>query len=184
MNEPSLNTTQELLKQLNTVTQLINARNEQTTKLIDASTNALDKSVQQLTDNGEHLLDTIRAQSGQALLDGVGPAIDSLQRQLQSTMGLVSKLDQALVEHRHGVHGLIRNALIVLALGALAVAGGASYVAYDRYHAIENAQFGQDLLHATSSGAISRCGGKLCARLGKKSERYSQNPDYVLIDDK
>jgi hypothetical protein len=184
MNESSLHETQELLKQLNTVTQLINARNEQTTKRIDTSTDALGQSVQQLADNGKRLLDTIRAQGGQAFSQAMGPELDTLQRQIKSSMGLIGQLDQALVEHRHGVYGLIRNALIVLVLGALAVMGAASYVAYDRYRAIENAQFGQDILHATNSGAISRCGGKLCVRTGKKPERYSQNPEYTLVDDK
>jgi exonuclease VII large subunit len=179
---------QTLFKELSAAAELIHARNEQLARRIEDSARVLNQNTQKLTDSGEHLaqdtLNTLRAQGAQVLSQGAGDALNELQQQLKESVNLVRQLQLALVEHRHGVAGLIHTALIVLVIGAVLAMGGSIYVAYDRSRVIENAQFGQDVLQATNSGAINRCGDKLCVRVGKMPARYSQNPNYVLIEGK
>ena len=179
MNDDLLHKHEKLLTELAKVTELINARNEKSARSMEASAQTLGKNAQQLTDSGERLagdaLDTIRAQGGQAFLEGTGPALDSLQRQIQSTLGLVGKLDQALVEHRHGIHGLIRNALIVLAFGALAVIGVAVYMAMHAHQEMTRSEWIGQINAAIASGKLVACpDGGLCAYIGKKLVRLDQ----------
>jgi len=179
MNDDSLRRHEKLLEELAEVTELINIRNEKASRLIEASAQALGQNAQQLTDSGERLaedaLGTIRAQGKQAFLEGAGPALDTLQRQLQSTMDLVGQLDQALVEHRHGIRGLIRNALIVLALGALAAIGAAVYMSMRAHQEITRAEWVGQINTAIANGKLVACpDGGLCAYIGKKLVRLDQ----------
>lgn len=185
MNENLLQETQALLKQMAVLVQMFESRSVQATRRIEAGVNALNQSVEQIADSGGQLardaLTTLGAQGAEILTQGTAQAVGAFQRQMQQSASQARELEQVLAQHRRGVVGLTRVALIVLAVGALLAAGGSIYVAYDRARVVENAQFGQDTLKATNSGAINRCGGKLCARVGKAPARYSQNPEYVLI---
>jgi CHASE3 domain sensor protein len=171
MNDNALYEAQGLFKQFSAAVELINASNEQAARDINTSARALGKNAQQLADGGEHLaqdvLEIIRTQGGQALSRGMDQTLDQFQRQMQQRVNQARELEQVLAQHRRGVVGLTRTALIVLVVGALLVAGGSIYVAYDRSRAIENAQFGQDVLQAINGGVINRCGGKLCVRASK-----------------
>jgi hypothetical protein len=181
-SEPSLHEVQALIKQLNVIAERINVRNEQSTKHIETSTAALGQGVHQLTDSGEHLLDTLRAQGAQALSEGAGQAFEGLCLQMQQSIDRARQLEQVLMQHSRGVIGLIRTALIVLVVGALMTAGASVYVAHDRLRAIEGAEFNQNILQATNSGAINQCGDKLCVRVGKNPSRYKSNPNYMLVE--
>ena len=186
MNENSLSEVQALLKQLSMVAETISARNDQAARRIQASADALGKNVEQIASGGEQLarnaLNALGTQGSQMLSQGTEQALNQFQSQMKQSINQAQQLEQVLAQHRRGVVGLTRIGLIVLAIGALLAAGGSAYVAYDRSRVIENAHFGQDILQATNSGAINRCGGKLCVKVGKTPARYSQNPDYVLIE--
>jgi hypothetical protein len=45
------------------------------------------------------------------------------------------------------------------------------------------AHFGQDVLQATQRGAITRCGDSLCAKVGKKPQRYDKDGQYLLLQE-
>jgi ElaB/YqjD/DUF883 family membrane-anchored ribosome-binding protein len=179
---------QELLRQLNAASQLINARNEQVAHRAEASTRALSQSAQHLTGSSERLtqdiLGTLRTQGAQALSQGAEQAIENLRQQMQQSIHQARQLEQVLAQHGRGVMGITRTALIVLAVGALLAMGASIYVAHDRLKAIEGAKFSETILQATSSGAINQCGDSLCVRIGKTPMRYKDNPNYVLVDGK
>lgn len=78
---------------------------------------------------------------------------------------------------------LLWNGLIALLVGSLLVAGGAAWVAHKSMQEIAQAHFGKDILEATRSGAITRCGGTLCVRVGKKPQRYGAHGEYVLLQE-
>lgn len=69
----------------------------------------------------------------------------------------------------------------MLALGALLLAGTSVYIAHDRMRAIEDADFGADILKATRAGVINRCGDRLCVRIGQSPQRSPKNPDYAVL---
>jgi hypothetical protein len=87
----------------------------------------------------------------------------------------VWKLDQALVERRHGIHGLICNALIVLALGALAVIGTAVYMTMHVHQEITRSEWIGQINAAIANGKLVACPDSgLCAYIGKKLVRQDQ----------
>jgi CHASE3 domain sensor protein len=179
MTDDSLRKHEDLLEELADVTELINVRNKKASQLIETSAQTLGQSAQQLVGSGERLaedaLNIIRTQGGQAFLAGAGPALDTLQRQIQGTMGLVGQLDQALAEHRHGVRGMIRNALIVLALGALAAVGVAAYMTMHVHQEIVRSEWVGQINTAIANGKLVAChDGGLCAYIGKKLVRLDQ----------
>jgi len=73
--------------------------------------------------------------------------------------------------------------LLALFIGALLAVGGAGFVVWDSMREIKTAQFDQDILHATQTGALTRCGEALCVKVGKQIKRYGNDGDYVLLSE-
>ena len=78
---------------------------------------------------------------------------------------------------------LVWNGLIALLVGSLLAAGGAAWIARDSMQKVAQAHFGQDILQAAQSGAITRCGDLLCAKVGKKLQRYGKEGEYLLLQE-
>lgn len=80
---------------------------------------------------------------------------------------------------------LVWKSLLVLGLGSLLLAGTSIYIARDRMRVVRQAEFGADILHATRSGTITRCGKQeaLCVRVGKTLRRAGAQGEYILLQE-
>jgi len=181
---------QSLVKLL-AIADRLDARNLQTVQRIEAASVVLDQGVSRLDNGGEKFarsaLQVIGSNAQQAIVDGVAKAVGEFRQQLQQSAVTAQAAAQAMDEQRKGLttarRTLVWNGLIALLIGSLLAAGGAAWIARDSMQKIAQAHFGQDILQATQSGAITRCGDSLCVKVGKKPARYGNDGEYLLVQE-
>lgn len=189
MTNNDVETVQQALAKLLAIADRIDTRNQQASQRIDTAAGAMEQGVARL-DHGaaqfaRDALQRIGADIRQAIAEGAGQAVDALEQQLQQTAHSAQRAAQAIDEQRKGLtaarHALVWNAAIALLVGSLLAAGGTVWVAHRTMQELAQAHFAEDVLHATQSGAITECGGALCARVGKNPQRYGGDNAYALL---
>jgi len=148
---------------------------------------ALQQAAQRLETGGTRLgqdaLQVIGAQGRRVLTESTRETLGELNQQVERTTEKLTWAEKVAGEQSLQLSRvqttLVWKSLLVLGLGSLLLAGSSVYVAWDRMRVVKQADFGQDILQATRTGAISRCGDALCVRVGKNPERYSS--EYVLL---
>ena len=176
---------QELLTQLAAVAEMINSRNEQASSRMSNTAAALERNARDFSTSGDRLsqevLRTLGAQSVLAISQAAGHALAGLDQQLQHATHKAQQLDQELAAQRSRIRVVMIGALSALVIGAILAMGGSIYLVRYRMRALDNVSFGEDIHRATQAGTINRCDGQLCVRVGRRPERFPQNPDYVLV---
>src|SRR3546814_3526944 len=121
----------------------------------------------------------IREQARQAGTQGTAQALGELDSQLQTGIQAAQRAALDMDEQRKRLvrmqGGLVWKALVALTIGSLLAAGGSGYIAWKSMHEVRRAEFGQDILQATQSGVLTRCGDALCAEVGEQAARYGSN---------
>src|SRR3546814_2586095 len=103
-----------------------------------------------------------------------------LQTGIQAAQRAALDMDEQCKRLARMQGGLVWKALVALTIGSLLAAGGSGYIAWKSMHEVRRAEFGQDILQATQSGVLTRCGDALCAKVGEQAMRYGSNEEYVL----
>ena len=180
---------QQALIKLLAIAGRLDARHQQSVQRIDAAAGAMEQGVGRLDQGSEHFarqaLQLIGADVRQTIAGGAGQAVKEFQHQLQQAANSLQWAAQTMDEQRKGLaasrRSLVWGGAIALLLGSLLAAGGAAWVAHRSMQEVAQARFGQNILQATGSGAITRCGDALCARIGKKPQRYGKDGEYALL---
>lgn len=181
----------QALVKLLAIADRLDARNMQTMQRIEAASVALDQGVSRLDGGGDQFarsaLQVISANVQQAIADGAGVAVGAFRQQLQQSANTAQSAAQAMDEQRKGLTAarrtLVWSGMIALLAGSLLAAGAAGWMLRQSIHQMAQARFGQDILQATRSGAITRCGESLCAKVGKKAQRFGNAGEYLLLQD-
>lgn len=181
---------QALIK-LMAIADRLEARNTQTVLRIEAVTAALDQGVIRLDAGGERFaksaLQVIGSNAQQAITQGAGQAIGEFRQQLQQSATSAQSAAHAMDEQRRGLTAarrtLVWNGLIALLVGSLLTVGAAAWVVHRSMRELAQAHFSQDILQATQRGAITRCGDALCAKVGRKPQRYGKDGHYLLLQE-
>ncbi|KRD39424.1 MULTISPECIES: hypothetical protein [unclassified Lysobacter] len=139
------------------------------------------------------LVASVGEQTRDAIELGVGAASAQYGQQLQNTAAALrevsrnaektlQQLDDQRRELKREQKSLIWTGLIGLGLGALLAASGAGYLIWQSGREVKRAEFASDILRATKSGALSRCGQALCARVDANAKRYGPKGEYLLLE--
>jgi hypothetical protein len=179
----------QLVLQLATIAQQLDRRSELAVARVDASTAALDRQLQALNHDAVRFvgeaIQAVGKEARQALAQGAGGTIAAFNRQLQASADAAQKAASAMEEQRRHLVATRRTlawqATAVLLAGSLLAVGVAGYVGWRAAQQVRSAQFAQDIVHATGSGALTRCGSALCVKVDQSVRRYDKNPAYVLI---
>lgn len=181
----------QALTKLMAIADRLESRNMQTVQRIEAATAALDQGVSRLDGGGERFaksaLLVIGSKAQQAVAQGAGQAVGEFRQQLQQSADSAQSAAHALDEQCKGLAAarrtLVWNGLISLLIGSLLAVGGVAWVVHRSMQEMAQAHFGQDILQATQHGAITRCGDSLCAKVGKKPQRYGEDGQYMLLQE-
>lgn len=179
---------QALIK-LMAIADRLETRNMQTVQRIEAAAAALDQGVIRLDAGGERFaqnaLQVIGSNTQQAMSQGAGQALGEFRQQLQQSADSAKAAAHAMDEQRRGLTSarrtLVRNGLVALLVGSVLAVGGAVWMVHQSMQQMAQAHFGQEILQATQRGAITRCGDSLCAKVGRKPQRYDKDDQYLLL---
>lgn len=188
-NQDGLDALKQSLLKLATIANHLDARNAQAVQQVEASTESLDRSMHRLESGAKRLADealqVIGEQARQTVAQGAAQAMSELDAQLQAGIQAAQRAVLDMDEQRKRLAraqgGLVWKALVALAIGSLLAAGGSGYIAWKNMREVRRAEFGQDILQATQSGVLTRCGDALCAKVGKQAVRYGSDEEYVLL---
>jgi len=179
---------QSLLK-LATIANQLDTRSAQAVQRVEASTDSLDQGMHRLESGATRLasegLQVIREQARQAVAQGTAQALGEFDKQLQAGIQIAQRAALDMDEQRKRLAraqgGLVWKAMVALTIGSLLAAGGSGYIAWKSMQEIRRAEFGQDILQATRSGMLTRCGDALCAKVDGQAKRYGSDEEYVLL---
>jgi hypothetical protein len=135
------------------------------------------QTVQLLGDQAHHVIE-----------QGAGKAVYQFNTQLQQTAAS-AKVSADLMGHEHqrlarGQNALVWKGFTALIVGSLLAAGGSSFLVWKNMRALERAEFGSGILHATQTGNLTRCGkDALCVKVGKDPKRAGANGEYLIVED-
>ena len=179
----------ETLVKLMAIADRLDARNLQTAQQFEAAAVTLDQAANRLSEGGDEFaqraLGVIRANVQQSIVQGTETAVDQVRGRLelattsaQAAARVMEREAQSLTNARRT---LVWNGMIALLVGSLLAAGGAAWIAHKSMQEVAQANFAKDILQATRTGAITRCGDVLCARVGAKPRRYGTQGEYVML---
>ena len=137
----------------------------------------------------EQVLEVLRAEGAQAMQQGMRPVVQETSRQMQQfamQAGHASDQIRVSADALHKQRSVwMWSAPLALIVGSLLAAGGSSWWAWKNMAEIKRAAFGKDILEATRSGRLTRCGeGKqLCVRVGAQPKRFGTAGEYLLLAD-
>lgn len=184
-------TLKQLLMQMATIAQALDRRSELAVERVDASTAALEQGLHALSDGAGRFVHeathAMREEASRVLAQEAGSALALVNRQLlasaeaaQRAVGVMEEQCRRLTAARRS---MLWNALGALLVGSLLAVGAAGAIGWKTAREVRDAQFGEDILRATQSGALTRCGKDLCVRVGERARRYDRNAVYVLISE-
>ena len=181
----------QALTKLMAIADRLETRNAQTVQRIEAATVALDQGVGRLDGSGERFaqsaLQAIASNTQESVAQGAGQALGEFRQQLQQSTDSVRSAARVMDEQHRGLaaarRGLVWNGLIALLVGSLLAAGTAAWMVRASMQQMAQARFGQDILQATQRGVLTRCGDVLCAKVGRKPQRYGKDGQYLLLQE-
>lgn len=181
----------DLSLKLAAIADMLDQRSQQAVNTAAHGAQQLQYVAQGLNQQGQRMVETViasvSANAKQAIEAGTAESIDKLRKQLQQAQesaGGSAKLiaDQAKALEK-SQKTLVARSGIALLIAAAVVAGASAYFAWHTRQQFKQADFAQDVLDATNSGAITRCGEEgLCVRIGDNPTRYGRKGEYVLLD--
>lgn len=193
MDSDNLDEVKQLLIKLAAIANQIDARNLDALRRIEASAGALDQGMQRFDTGAQHFVNQavrlVGAQAHDVIAQGAGQAVDQFNTQLQQSAGRAKWAAETMGEQRRlltqAQRMLVWKGLIALIIGSLLAAGGSSYLAWMSMREIKHAEFGADILRATQSGSLTRCGknNALCVRVGKNPARVGAQGEYLLLEE-
>lgn len=132
-------------------------------------------------------LDMLRSQTKDAVTDSIAEAANASKAQLEASASTASwsarEVNEAAMELRKQRGFWLWAAPIALITGALLTAGGSSFLVWKNSRELKRTEFGQDILRATQSGTLNRCGEALCAKVGTKPKRFGKEGEYALLQE-
>jgi hypothetical protein len=166
-------------------------RDERFVELLTQHVAQLQSATQAVSSGGQALardaLDMLRSQARDAVADSIAEAANASKTHLEASASSASwsarEVNEAAMELRKQRGLWLWAAPIALIAGALLTAGGSSFLLWKNAKELKRAEFGQDVLRATQSGALTQCGEALCAKVGMEPKRFGKQGEYVLLQD-
>ena len=166
-------------------------RDERFVGLLAQQAAELQSAAQAVSNGGQALardaLAMLRSQARDAVADSIAEAVKASRTQMEASASSASwsarEVKEAAMELRKQRGFWLWAAPMALVAGALLTAGGSSFLLWKNAKELTRAEFGQDVLRATQSGALTRCGKALCAKVGTKPKRFGKDGEYVLLQD-
>lgn len=180
---------QELALRLSAFTETLTRQAERLLQESQQNTRALQDTARHFAGQSGHISQQLvqavaqqtRSAIDQGAKDGLLPANEALRRAGQDARQATAGLSQVLDDIRRAQRGMAWKAGAVLIVGCLLAITGSGYAIWQARQTMAQASFTQELLDATQSGALTRCGETLCARVDAKARRFGTKGEFAEI---
>ncbi len=176
----------KLLAQLGTVIEWADGRIREMVQQAAESAATINHSAQRLEHGGaqfgQRTLEVVRGEAGEIIGKGTSVAIGRVDASSQAMQEVTQQTAAAARQLFVRMRSLVFIASGALLIGGVLAAVGVGFLIWQNQKLLEQEHFSQDILQATQNGAITRCGNALCAKVGKKPQRYGQHGEYVLLE--
>lgn len=182
---------QDMALKLAAIADMLDQRSQQAANAAAHGAQQLQHVAQGLNQQGQHMVQTVigavSANAKQAIEAGTAEALDKLRKELQQAQSSAGDSAKLIAEQAKTLQksqkNLVSRAGIALLVASVLVAAVSAYFAWHTRQLFKQADFAQDILDATNSGAITRCGKDgLCVRIGETPVRYGRRGEFVLLD--
>lgn len=181
---------QDLALKLSAVADMLDQRSQLAMQAAAQGGQQLQYVAQGFSQQGQQMADSvvaaISANARQSIEQGTAESLEQLKKQLRQasesaaqSAKLINDQAEAL---KKGQKQILWKASLALLVGSLLAAGGTAFIAWRSLQQFKRADFAEDVLEATRSGAITRCGDALCARVGEKPSKFGPKGEYVLLE--
>lgn len=168
--------------------QHLQEQSERAVQHVDRSADELQRTAQGMGAGAELLAQQIaqivRGEAQDAIGRGAEQTFGPIGAQLRESAETAQRAAKALEDQRQSLlrsqRHLLYKSAIALLVGSVLAVGASVYFARKSMREIERAKFGADILEASRNGTLTRCDGKLCARVGK---RWGAKGEYALLEE-
>lgn len=181
---------QDLALKLAAVADMLEQRSQQAVQTAALGAQQLQSVAQGLNQQGRLIAETAVANIGsharQSIEQGTAESIEHLRRELRLASESAGQSAKLIAEQAQALQkaqkAMLWKAALALVVGAVLAAGGSAFIAWRSLQQFKRADFAEDVLQATRSGAITRCGEALCARVGDAPRKYGRKGEYLLLE--
>jgi len=154
----------------------------QSTQALRETATAFSTQAQQIS---RELVHSVGMQAREAIerhaADGMrhsGERLHEATKRVESSAGALQRELQRLGAAQNS---LVWKSGLGLLLGSLLAVGGSGYFAWKSHQAVKQAEFPVGIVEAMRTGALTRCDGSICARIGDKPRRFGDKGQYAEV---
>jgi hypothetical protein len=181
---------QELALRLSAVVDFLEERTELASEQARRGASALDQAALAfggtLRQFPEAAIMALASQAQEAVRSAVVPPVSASVQRLEQAIQGAQRASLALEDRANAsaraTSSLAWKAGIALLVGSLLAAGGSSLIAWKSLRDLQRAGFGEDILQATRSGAITHCDEALCVKVGADPRRAGASGEFLLVE--
>jgi len=156
---------------------------DSSTKTLRETASAFSTQAQQLS---RDLVNNVGMQAREVIerhaADGMQESSKALHRAATHAESVAATMQGELQRLGAAQRSLVWKSGLGLLAGALLAVGGSGYLVWKNQQALKRAEFSSDMVEAMRTGALTRCGGTICARVGAKPTRFGDKGEYVRIE--
>ncbi|MET1160985.1 MAG: hypothetical protein ABWY48_00465 [Pseudoxanthomonas sp.] len=134
----------------------------------------------------QELVETVGRQAREAIerhaAEGLRQSDDRLKGAAIRVESATGSLYQQLQLLGAAQRSLVWKSGLALLAGSLLAVGGSGYLVWKNQQALKRAEFSNDMAEAMRTGALTRCDGAICARVGAKPKRFGDKGEYARVE--
>jgi hypothetical protein len=181
---------QDLALKLSAVADMLDQRSQLAMQAAAQGGQQLQYVAQGFSLQGQQMADSvvaaISANARQSIEQGTAESLELLKKQLRQASESAAQSAKLINDQAEALQKaqkkILWKASLALLVGSVLAAGGTAFIAWRSLQQFKRADFAEDVLEATRSGAITRCGDALCARVGEKPNKFGPKGEYVLLE--
>ncbi len=181
---------QNLALKLAAVADMLDQRSQQAVQAAEQGVQQLHYATQGLNHHGQQMAsvvaETLGTQAKQSIEHGTAESLEHLRQELRKASESAAQSAKLISDQAHALQKsqkkILWKASLALLVGSVLAAGGTAFIAWRSLQQFKRADFAEDVLEATRTGAITRCGDALCARVGEKPGKFGPKGEYLLLE--
>lgn len=180
----------QFIVQLAAITDRLDQRSASAVQTVESSAQRISSEARRLTSSSEgftrEVAQGLQQRSGEIVREGLAQAMTQFGQQLEAAAAVAGRAAVTLEQERQALRDQRRTWLWLgcgaLLIGSLLTVATSIYVVKDSYQQVAQNQIEAELLRAYNAADVTLCGGRLCANVDNKAQRFGEHNEYLLVE--